>query len=76
MIGPSVDPPGSQAIAHWAMARGVTHQVRPDQSWFRTWEPYDTMVSPCWYLNSCSWAAHPGNVCLTEIVTTALRYPG
>lgn len=66
MEGPSQDPRGTAAIAQWARRKRVSHQVRPDQSWFRRWEPFDTMISPSCYLNACSWPAPPGNVTLAE----------
>jgi hypothetical protein len=65
-MGPTTDPPGTQDIAQWAARHGISHQPRPDQSWFRAWEPYDTLISPSCYLNSCSWPATPGTVVLAE----------
>lgn len=48
------------------MARRVQHRVRPDQTWFRSFEPYDTLVSAAYYFNSVSWKAPPGSVTLAE----------
>lgn len=66
VIGPTADPQGSPQLAHWARKRRVSHQVRPEQPWFRRWEPYDTMVAPVCYLNACSWPAPPGTITLAE----------
>lgn len=66
MDGPTVDPQGTAAIAQWARRKGVSHNVRPDQAWFRKWEPYDTMVSPTCFLNACSWPVSRAVVTLAE----------
>jgi len=52
-------PPGSDAIAMYARSRGLLYEGRPDERWFRHWEPHDTMVAPELWLNACterSWA--------------------
>ncbi|MBI4952472.1 MAG: hypothetical protein HY908_10600 [Myxococcales bacterium] len=59
-------PPGSEAVAHWAASRGIGYAVRPDEAWFRAWEPFDTLISASRYYNACSWAASPGAVSLVE----------
>jgi len=64
--GPTADPQGTTAISQWARRKRVSHQVRPEQGWFRKWEPFDTMISPTCFLNACSWPAPPGNVTLAE----------
>ncbi|MBW2523128.1 MAG: hypothetical protein JRI23_03090 [Deltaproteobacteria bacterium] len=66
MVGPTVDPQGTGPIAQWARRKRVAHQVRPEQGWFRKWEPFDTMISPTCFLNALSWPAPPGNVTLAE----------
>lgn len=65
-IFPTRAPQGSQAVALWAAGRGIAHTLRPDQSWFRAWEPYQTMVSPSCYLNACGWPAQPGHLAIAE----------
>ncbi len=66
MIGPSYDPVGTPAIGRWAASRQMGYDKRPEQSWFRGWEPYDTMVSPACYLNACSWKARPATAVIAE----------
>ena len=56
-------------MAHWAMGRRVGCEARPNQDWFRQWEPFHEMVSPAAYYNSCSWPAPPGSVTLVEPYT-------
>ena len=47
-------PPGSQTIEYFARARGFSYEARPDERWFRHWEPHDTLVSPEYWVNSCT----------------------
>jgi hypothetical protein len=65
-MGPTIDPQGSDEIARWARAQRTSHFVRPEQSWFRNWEPYDTMISPSCYLNACSWPLRSALFTLAE----------
>lgn len=66
---PPFVPVGSEAVAIWARARGAGYEARPDQAWFRGWEPFHEMVSPSAYYNACSWPAPPGSVSLVEPYT-------
>jgi hypothetical protein len=52
-------PTGSDHIAHWARLRGLVYTARPDETWFRQWEPHDTMVSPEHFYNSVSMRLPP-----------------
>jgi len=62
----SFQPAGSGAIAQWARMRRIDYRARPDQRWFRQWEPYATMVAAETYFNACSYATHPGTVVIVE----------
>ncbi len=59
-------PPGSEQIASWARSRRLGHEPRPDDKWFRKWEPYDTMVSAEVYYNVVSWPVDGGMAALAE----------
>jgi hypothetical protein len=59
-------PNGTDLIARWATSRGVNHEPRPNQAWFRFWEPFDTMVSAAHYFNAITWQAVPGSVTIAE----------
>jgi hypothetical protein len=59
-------PPGSDWIAAWASRRGLTYQPRPDDDWFRRWEPYDTIAPPASYFNACTQRLAPGHIVITE----------
>ena len=48
-------PPGSDAVAAWAASRRLAYDARPDEAWFRRWEPYDTMPPATVYYNACTW---------------------
>ena len=65
-MNPNFLPQGSDAVQRWALGRGLGYAARPDESWFRQLEPFDTVVAPAWYFNACSWSAHPGSVTLVE----------
>ncbi|KYF75524.1 hypothetical protein BE11_33595 [Sorangium cellulosum] len=59
-------PPGSERIAAWAARRGLAFTPRPDEAWFRRWEPYDTIAPPSAYLSACTWTANPGHAVIVE----------
>jgi hypothetical protein len=59
-------PPGSDAIAAWASRRGLAFAARPDEDWFRRFEPYDTIAPPSFYWSSCSQAVGPGHSVVVE----------
>ncbi len=40
--------------------RRLAFTARPDEAWFRRWEPYDTIAPPSAYLSACTWTANPG----------------
>lgn len=67
---PPFTPPGSLMVARWAHSRGLTFVARPDEAWFRRWEPYDTMAPPEHYFASVTWNAPGGSVVLVEPWTT------
>jgi hypothetical protein len=59
-------PAGSTQIAQWAAQGGLAYEARPDEGWFRRWEPHDTITPPTCYFNSCTWLASPGHAVLVE----------
>ncbi|WP_437871567.1 hypothetical protein [Sorangium sp. So ce363] len=59
-------PLGSEHIAAWAARRGLAFTARPDEAWFRRWEPYDTIAPPSAYLSACTWTANPGHAVIAE----------
>jgi hypothetical protein len=61
-------PSGTNQIAQWATTARLGYEPMPDESWFRRWEPYDTVAPPSRYLNSCTWYARPdpGHIVLVE----------
>lgn len=59
-------PRGAHAIAHWARSRGLPFEARPDEAWFRGWEPYDTIAPPSFYFNACTINTPPGVIVLAE----------
>lgn len=67
-------PYGTEAITAWARHRGLNNQPRPEQGWFRGWEPLDTLVSPAYYFNACTVTLAPGTITVvepwTEIIDT------
>jgi len=63
---PDFSPPGTEAVAQWARGRRLNFVSRPNQAWFRFWEPYDTMVAAAYYFNAVSWPSPPGSVTLAE----------
>jgi hypothetical protein len=65
-MDPTFLPQGSDGVARWALGRRLGYAARPDESWFRQHEPFDTMVAPAFYFNACSWSAQPGSITLVE----------
>jgi hypothetical protein len=63
-------PPGALHVARWAQSRGLVFVARPDEAWFRRWEPYDTIAPPQHYFASVTWNAPYGSVVLVEPWTT------
>ena len=59
-------PPGSGPVAVWAHQRGLLYDPRPDERWFRAFEPFDTLISPARYFNACTANAPPGSITLVE----------
>jgi hypothetical protein len=66
---PPFVPAGTDSVARWALGRRVGFEPRPDPTWFRAWEPFDTMVAPAHYYGACSWPAPPGSITLVEPYT-------
>lgn len=46
--------------------RGLSYEARPDEAWFRQWEPFDTMAPPSAYLNACTRRTPDGHLVLVE----------
>lgn len=63
-------PPGSETIGYFARARGFSYDPRPDERWFRHWEPHDTLVAPQLWLNSCTERTPYGVFVIAEPWTT------
>ena len=59
-------PPGSENIAGWARQHRFGYEASPDETWFRRWEPFDTMVSAEAYYNAVTWSVSGGTVTLAE----------
>jgi len=59
-------PPGSALVEQWARYGGLGYEARPDEVWFRRWEPHDTIAPPAHFLNSCTWIAQPGHMVVVE----------
>ncbi|WP_437680610.1 hypothetical protein [Sorangium sp. So ce131] len=59
-------PLGSDLIAAWAARRGLAFTPRPDEDWFRRWEPYDTIAPPSAYRSACTWMTSPGHAVIAE----------
>lgn len=55
-------PGGADAIHAYAFSRRLAFELTPSETWFRNWEPFDTMVSPEHWLCSCTehtpWGVH------------------
>lgn len=64
-------PPGSHQVAMWAQSRGLAYSARPDEKWFRRWEPFDTMAPPQHYFASVTWNAPYGSIVVVEPWTTS-----
>ena len=59
-------PQGSDHIAHFARLRGLYYEGRPDEAFFRAFEPHDTLVSPQHFFNAVRYRASHGDVVLVE----------
>jgi len=59
-------PSGSDLVARWARSRNVSYEARPEEAWFRRWEPYDTMAPPTRYFNGVTIGSPPGLIVLVE----------
>lgn len=59
-------PAGTDVIMRWAMGLGLACTARPEESWLRAWEPFDTMVAPARYVNAVSWQLPPGAITVVE----------
>jgi hypothetical protein len=59
-------PPGSELVARFAASRSLPYEARPDEAWFRRWEPYDTIAPPTLYYNAITWSAPPGVIVVAE----------
>ena len=58
--------PGGHSIQQWAWSRGVAFDAFPEETWFRRWEPYDTISPPLAYVNAVTIQNPPGVVVLVE----------
>ncbi len=63
---PAFRPEGSDAVARWAAARGLHYSDYPEQSWFRKWEPFDTVVAAAHYFNAVTRHLPPGSLTIAE----------
>jgi hypothetical protein len=56
---------GAERIAAWALSSGFAWTPFPAETWFRAWEPYDTISPPGHYLHSVTRASpHGPYVCV------------
>jgi hypothetical protein len=56
----------SGRIVAWAQANGLLWSPYPDERWFRSWEPYDTIAPPGLYLNAVTRNTPHGPYVLAE----------
>ncbi len=56
----------SPLIENWARHRGFAFEQQPDETWFRRFEPYDTLAPPSYYLNACTRHLTPGHIVVAE----------
>ncbi|MEZ4442459.1 MAG: hypothetical protein R3B72_25425 [Polyangiaceae bacterium] len=63
---PNFMPLGSDAIALYAQRQGLAYKPRPSETWFRAWEPFDTITTPHAYFNAVTWHLPPGSATLAE----------
>lgn len=59
-------PQGSDHIGHFAKLRGLSYQARPDEGYFRAFEPHDTLVSAQNFFNAVAYCERFGDVVLVE----------
>ncbi len=61
-------PLGSREIEAWALGSRLGHEARPDEAWFRRWEPHDAIAPPSAFYNSVTWLAapDPGHIVVVE----------
>lgn len=56
----------SDRIASWAHASGFGWSTHPTETWFRQWEPYDTISPPGYYLRSVTRTSPHGPYVVAE----------
>jgi hypothetical protein len=56
----------AERIATWAHASGFAWTAFPTESWFRHWEPYDTISPPSYYLRSVTRTSPHGPYVVVE----------
>lgn len=63
-----VPPLGSTQIAQWSASLRLGYEPIPDETWFRRWEPHDTIAPPARFFNACTWMAapDPGHIVVVE----------
>jgi hypothetical protein len=61
-------PLGSTQVAHWAASARLGYEPTPEESWFRRWEPHDTIAPPARFVNAVTWLARPdpGHIVVVE----------
>lgn len=59
-------PPGSEAIASWAVSQLIAYDAHPALDWFRAWEPFDTLLAADHWFDATSWAIRRAAVTLAE----------
>lgn len=59
-------PSGSDAIGRFAAGRGLAFDPRPDEAWFRRWEPHDAIAPPQLFFDAVTWVANPGTLTVVE----------
>jgi hypothetical protein len=66
-------PSGSDLVARWAASQRLAYAARPDESWFRAWEPHDTMIAPELWLNAVTKQLPGGLVVVAEAYAAGER---
>jgi hypothetical protein len=62
----ALPPPGSQAVARWAAGRRYAFQLAPDDAWYRSWEPLDTLLAPARYVNAVATSVRRAQLVVVE----------
>lgn len=62
-------PEGTAWVASFAASRRLAFTPHPDGTWFRKWEPFDTMVAPLYWYNAVTDRSLFGTIVIAEAWT-------